>query len=225
MFFVTSRLQNMSCDTINKFHALDMLKCKLFFAKTGTVVLFLDKMGFWKHWRSLLGVLEWPQPPILAVPLHFFVQNYHPDRWFRTRSLTLELIVGHWSGAMNFRNLDLSIEKVNPIRQKKWWSEIPSPVHNLKFQNYLSRVALILIFNPSCFKLCSSISSCPCLLHRQKTLLQLFSTLKNLQNLEVEDLASSSWSLFCFVFVHNLYPEETFYTEQFKALLFSSNML
>ena len=24
-----------------------------------------------------------------------FVKNYHSDRWFRTRNLTLELIVGH----------------------------------------------------------------------------------------------------------------------------------
>ena len=43
-----------SRDTRNNFYALDI---KL----SSTVVLFLDKTG----------VLEWPQPPILAVPLHF----------------------------------------------------------------------------------------------------------------------------------------------------------
>ena len=48
-----------------------------------------------------------------------FVENCHQDRWSRTRHLTLELVVGHWSGAMNFKNLDLRIKKMNPIRQKK----------------------------------------------------------------------------------------------------------
>ena len=47
------------------------------------------------------------------------VQNYHPDRWFRTRNLTLELIMGYWSGEINFRNSHSNLEKVNPIRQKR----------------------------------------------------------------------------------------------------------
>ena len=48
-----------------------MLKYNLFSPNYLAVVLFLDKMGFWKHSRSFLGVSEWPQPPILEVPLHF----------------------------------------------------------------------------------------------------------------------------------------------------------
>ena len=39
---------------------------------SSAVVLFLYKMGFWKHSRSLLGVLEGPQPPIARVPLHLW---------------------------------------------------------------------------------------------------------------------------------------------------------
>ena len=50
---------------------------------------------------------------------------------------------------MNFRNSHLNIEKVNLIRQKKWWSGFPSPVHILKSHNYHNPVALILILNPS----------------------------------------------------------------------------
>ena len=48
-----------------------------------------------------------------------FVENYHEDRWFRARNLTIELIAGHWSGAMNFRNLHLSIEKGEPNKAEK----------------------------------------------------------------------------------------------------------
>ena len=60
------------------------------------------------------------------------------------------MIEGHWLGAMNFRNSHLNIEKVNPIKQKKWWSGFRSPVHILK-SSYHSPVALILILNPRIF--------------------------------------------------------------------------
>ena len=48
-----------------------------------------------------------------------FVQNSLPERWFRIRNLTQELILGHWLGKINRRNSHLNIVEVNQIRQKK----------------------------------------------------------------------------------------------------------
>ena len=147
-----------------------------------------------------------------------FVQTYHPDRWLRTRNTTLELILGLWSSTMHFRHLHLNIEKVNPRRHLKWWSGFPSPVHILNSQNKHSRVALILILNPPWFELSSSISSFPCLLHRHKTnpSSAIFTPEKPIESRSwwylPRELATSSslGSLFCFVFVDNLNPDETF---------------
>ena len=142
------------------------------------------------------------------------------DNWFRKRNLTLELIVGHWAGAMNFRKSHLNTEKLNPIlAQKNWWSGFPSPVHILKCQNYHSPVTLILILNvnPSWFNLFSSISSFPCLLGGRKTFFSYWQLWKSyrISKLRISlrpnlprQLASLSRSLFCFVFVENLYPDE-----------------
>ena len=58
------------------------------------------------------GVLWWPQ---LAIQQFLYSYAKLFPRWFRVRNLTLELIVGHLSGPMDFKNSQLNIEKVNPL--------------------------------------------------------------------------------------------------------------
>ena len=48
------------------------------------------------------------------------MKNYLPERCFKIRDLTLEVILGHWLSTMKRRNAQLSIEvEVNQIEQQK----------------------------------------------------------------------------------------------------------
>ena len=48
------------------------------------------------------------------------MKNSLPERCFKIRDLTLEVILGHWLSTMKRRNAQLSIEvEVNQIEQKK----------------------------------------------------------------------------------------------------------
>lgn len=118
MFFLKIAFDNVFCDVaIKKRHlyATDTMKYKVIRSKISSTVVvpFLDEVGFCKHWHSVC----WGSCNFLKHPSWQFLcsvlQSALPERWFRTRHFTLELILCHRLSALNWRNSHLHIVKVH----------------------------------------------------------------------------------------------------------------
>ena len=59
------------------------------------------------------------------------MKNSLPERCFKIRDLTLEVILGHWLSTMKRRNAQLSIEvEINQIEQQQKSDDLDFEVHS-----------------------------------------------------------------------------------------------